>query len=411
MNEIWLHIDVNAYFATLLQQEIPSLRGKPVGIVKEEGRTCLIATSKEAKKLGIKTGTRLKEALDICPKLVVAPARFGAYLAATKRLYQVFRSVSPDVEVFSLDEAFILWNPIRNLHPNPVTLGKLLQQRLYGELGEWVSCNVGIGANRLIAKMTGETSPKGSVVWTKAEDEAVLLARTSFADVCGVGRNLERQLQKLGVRVPYQLNFISDGDLQQVVGPFWAQELRKIGQGLEPAMLARGDKSAELPKSVSRSITGWKACDDEAVIKATLYNLVLECIAKVRKMKLAGRFVAVSLWGEGQSWSKHLTLSHHTVHTKEMFELIYYNLYKVWRRDFRVIKFGVYLGMLTPMSQTMPELWESWQQTEKVETALTAINERYGLFTATSGILLKQARINPEVTGFFGDKHYQLAHG
>ncbi len=90
-----LHVDINSYFATLLQQENPALRDRPLGVTKGEGRTCLIATSKEAKKFGIKTGMRLKEALPLYPKLITAPAEFERYLDATKRLKKLFESIAP----------------------------------------------------------------------------------------------------------------------------------------------------------------------------------------------------------------------------------------------------------------------------------------------------------------------------
>ncbi|MCD8526685.1 hypothetical protein LRY65_00525, partial [Candidatus Woesebacteria bacterium] len=81
-----MHVDINSYFATLLQQENPALRGRPVGILKDVGRTCVIAASKEAKKLGVGTGTSAYEAKRLAPEIVFLPAEFARYLDATKRL-------------------------------------------------------------------------------------------------------------------------------------------------------------------------------------------------------------------------------------------------------------------------------------------------------------------------------------
>ena len=105
-SSLWAHVDINSYFATLLQQENPALRGKPVGIVKEVGRTCIIAASKEAKALGVGTGSRLQDAKHV-PDLILVPAQFDFYLDATKRLKRLFESLAPTVQIFSLDELLL----------------------------------------------------------------------------------------------------------------------------------------------------------------------------------------------------------------------------------------------------------------------------------------------------------------
>ena len=133
-------------------------------------------------------------------------------------------------------------------------------------LGSWVSANVGIGPNRFLAKVSSETSPKGSVSLVNEDNRDALLASVSFADVCGIGPRLERRLRRIGVTVPYQLNFIEDVVLERFFGPYWSKQLRKMGQGEEPDLLQRID-ALEHMKSVGRSITGYHLCDDEAIIR------------------------------------------------------------------------------------------------------------------------------------------------
>src|SRR5258708_27057616 len=101
------HVDINSYFATMVQQENPALRGKPVGIVKGKGRSCIIASSNEAKKYGIKTGCRVKEARLLYPNIILVPAAFDIFLSSTHKLKEIFTSLSPSVNIFSLDEAFL----------------------------------------------------------------------------------------------------------------------------------------------------------------------------------------------------------------------------------------------------------------------------------------------------------------
>src|SRR3990167_5379352 len=107
IDRVILHVDLNSFFATAEQQANPYLRGKPVGIIKAEGRTCVIAASVEAKKYGVKTGSNIFEARKLCPQIIFIPADMDKYASITYRFIAICQSYSPVCEVFSLDECFI----------------------------------------------------------------------------------------------------------------------------------------------------------------------------------------------------------------------------------------------------------------------------------------------------------------
>jgi DNA polymerase-4 len=407
MNRI-VHVDINSYFATLLQQENPLLRGKPVGVVKSAGRSCIIAASKEAKKLGVRTGDYLKNVdQNIVRQLILVPAEFDRYLDCTKRLKRIFESLSPEVDIFSLDEAFIDITHCHNLYPDARAFGLLVQERIKAELGEWVTCNVGLSYNRLLAKIGSEISPPDTVFEINEENRDAILARVEFKDVCGVGHRLEQKLTALGIDHPYALNFWSEAELEPFFGPFWTKELKRIGRGEDSHVLALIDrKRDDEMKSVGRTITGYRLCDSEKHIKQTLYNLTEELIYKVRKMDMAGRHVGISLWGHERSWYAHRTLKYYVNHTSELFNLLYHGLYQSWDRDFPVIKFGVFLSQLKPLSQqTIPWL-PVWHKTEQVSQAVDKLTNKYGLFTIKPATMIDFKMIRPEVTGYLGDKKY-----
>src|SRR3990167_1233589 len=104
---IILHADLNSFFATAEQQTNPKLQGRPVGVVKARGRTCIIAASYEAKKYGVTTGSRVNDAQKLCPQIVLVPADFAKYEAMSLRFIKICANYSPLCEVFSLDECFI----------------------------------------------------------------------------------------------------------------------------------------------------------------------------------------------------------------------------------------------------------------------------------------------------------------
>lgn len=405
----FLHVDINSYFATMLQQKYPKLRGKPVGIVKETGRTCIIAASKEAKFLGVATGCNAREARRLIPGLILRPAEFDFYLDNTKRLKHLFESLSPRVEIFSLDEAFIDISDCQQyLYPDAYKFAQHIQSEIKIKLGEWVTCNVGIAKNRFLAKLASEISPKGSITTVTPDNVDRFLAIDNFSSVCGIGFRLEARLRALGVTSLYSINFLSDQDLKQHFGPFWSIQLRLMARGEEPHFFSLIDKNPHM-KSIGRSITGYQLEDDEANIKRILYNLTEEVIYKTRKQNLVGRQVYIYLTGEDKHWGGHLTLNYYLNHTREMFNLIYYHLYCCWQRNFKIIRFAVGLSLLKPLSQTSLSLLPGYQKHELVHTAIDKIWHRHGLFSVTSALLkTKNSIIRPEVTGFLGDKKFQL---
>ena len=403
-----LHIDINSYFATMLQQENPKLRGKPIGVVKDEGRTCIIAASKEAKKLGVQTGNRVADAKQLIPDLITIPAQFDLYLHATKQLQKIFTSFSPDVNIYSLDEAFVdLTHCTTYLYSDIWQIAEKIKKVIKQELGEWVTCNIGISYTKLLAKIASEISPKDSIFEINRENRDDILSSVSFKDVCGVGPRLEKKLKMIGATNPYLIRLCSDAELLQQVGPFWLRELRKISYGEDHNILNILDTQTHM-KSVGRSITGYQLENDETVIQRVLYNLIEEVTYKVRRMKMVGRHISIGISGHNQSWFDHRMVKFPIRHTREMFEIAYHQLYHHWRRTFPVIKYWVRLDKLQPESSMSQSLLPEWQKQELITKAIDQISERYGLFTVKNGFLLNSSVIRPEVTGFLGDKIYQL---
>ena len=407
MTKTFLHVAVNSYFATILQQENPQLRGRPVGVIKETGRTVLIATSKEAKRFGVGTGSYVADGKSRCPTLAVLPAEFDRYLAATKQLYQIFNQVAPTVQIYSLDEAFIdISDCRRHLYPEPEQLALNIKRLIKQTLGSWVTCNIGIGPNRFMAKLASEMSQPDSILTADTNNTDILLAQAAFKNVCGIGHRLERKLKILGITNPYQIRFYSDETLTRLVGPYWAVELKKIAYGQEPHLLELVSQPPPHQYTVGRSITGWRTTSQAQEILQVLLNLTEEVTFKTRAMNLAGRQIHLSLSGQDQHWHTHSTLKFPIRHTQTMFAIIKNQLFPTWSPHFAVIKFAVALSLLKPLKQTQPPLWLDWHQTERLAEATDSVNQRFGLFTIKPASLLNHKIIRPEVTGFLGDKHF-----
>lgn len=160
-----MHIDLNSAFATTEQQARPSLRGRPMGVTNRLSRECcVIAASYEAKALGIKVGTRLSDALAICPDFVMLETDPPKYHAVYQKLIAIMQDYSPKVKMKSIDEGVIDFHGMdavlkgRSLED----IGREIKQRVRDDIGDWMRINVGIGTNRFLAKQAaGWHKPDG----------------------------------------------------------------------------------------------------------------------------------------------------------------------------------------------------------------------------------------------------------
>src|ERR1035437_8443648 len=124
MQKTILHIDFDSYFASCEQQFNPQLRNKPIGVTATNGRTCIIAASREAKKMGVKSVTRVWEAKQLCPQIITVAASFEKYWEITQKFLDICKDYSPYVELFSLDEVFMDITQTHNLFGGKYKLTK-----------------------------------------------------------------------------------------------------------------------------------------------------------------------------------------------------------------------------------------------------------------------------------------------
>lgn len=402
-------IDMNSYFAVLEQQANPFLRGKPIGIAKEAGRSCVIAASPEAKKLGIKTGFNVYDARQICPGFITVPADFDKYMHNTRLLKKIFEELSPNTDIFSLDEAFLDLTHCKNLYPNIETFFDLARKRVKAELGSWVTFSLGIGGNRLQAKLASEFAGKDHFFEITPDNLDSCLMDAKVEDICGIGFRLTAKLHLLNIHHPYQLNFFDDAFLHDHFGIFWGPELRRIGQGKNSHLLDLVDSPPRHMKSVGRSKTLFKATNDREHLRQLFFNLAEDMCFKARRMNLAGQFVGLYLRDtDGGGHGDLFRLKCYVRHTTEVFGLLNRLFDRIDLGHRKIIKVGVYLGNLRPMAEISQCWLPEWQQREKVFAAVDEVNQKYGLYTVKSTRLANFKILMPEVTGFLGDKIYQF---
>lgn len=420
-----LHLDMDCFFASVEQQANPKLVGKPVGVIKGEGRTCIIAASREAKKLGIKTGTTIYDAKKIYPKIILVPADFDKYFSVTKKFIEICSRYSPDLEVFSIDELFLDVTRTTDLFNGTSGIIRGIKDAIKQEIGEYITCSVGISYNRLLAKLaSGINKPNGVFEITKENKDEVLFS-AKLTDVCGLGFALEKKLFDNGITNFKTLREIPIEYLQTTFGPFWSVELKTLSCGEDDSLLTR---VGEIPKmkSVSRTFTLYQNTTDLKIIRATLRNLCEEASGKARKMGMTGRQIGVAVRGEGGtagrvpavalakeggeriSDSRHRTLKYFIDSGSDLFEIAWKLFEEIqWSGSVRFL--GVWLGMLKPKDELTASLFPEEKRKENLTLAMDKVNKKYGELTLYPAVLLQGTKIKSEVNGFLGDKGFRFA--
>lgn len=429
MQNVILHLDMDSFFASVEQQVNPVLVGKPVGVIKGPGRTCIIAASREAKSLGIKTGTTTYEAKEIYPQIILVPADFDKYFFVTKKFIEICSRYSPDLEVFSIDELFLEITQTKYLFGGADALCRKIKEAIKNEIGEFITCSIGISYNRLLAKLaSGIKKPDGIFEITPQNRDEVLF-NCKLTDICGLGFRLEKRLFNLGITNFKNLRKVPLECLETSLGPYWSKELKRLSYGEDNSLLT---SIGELPKmrSVSRTYTLYENTTDLLKIKATLRNLCEEAAFKVREMGMRGRVVGLAVRGPARHASqlagvagedyRHKTLKYFINSGKELFEIswkLFQEMEWLSLPASRQVRFlGVWLGGLRPKNELTISIFPEEKREERLNGAMDLVNKRFGELTLYPAVMLGsspsanpgQGLIKSEVNGFLGDKQYRF---
>jgi DNA polymerase-4 len=162
---------MNSYFASCEQQANPFLRGKPVGVCSYLSKNgCIIASSMEAKKFGVKTGCRVLDAKILCPEIVLLENEPAKYRSITEKIFPILSEYTDTLEPYSIDEAFLdLTGWVADL-AEAKKKGEEIQRRIKKEVGEWLKSSVGISHTRWLAKFASDIADKDSVSDQKKRD-------------------------------------------------------------------------------------------------------------------------------------------------------------------------------------------------------------------------------------------------
>jgi DNA polymerase-4 len=245
----WLFLDLNSYFASVEQELVPSLRGRPVAVVPVlADTTCCIAASYEAKAFGVKTGTQVGEARRLCPGIELVEGRHELYVDYHNRIVEAVESVVPVSSVMSIDEMACRLMGREQPLLAALDLAQRVKAKIRDTVGSTLRCSVGLAQNRYLSKVASDMEkPDGLVALTPDILEAALLSLTP-RDLPGVGPRMEKRLHAAGIRTMKELWALDREQMSDLWGGMGGEKLWHWLRGED-----FHDEELEHAKSISHS--------------------------------------------------------------------------------------------------------------------------------------------------------------
>jgi DNA polymerase IV len=285
MSRAILHVDMDAFYASVEMLDNPQLRGQPVIVGGLGGRGVVAAASYEVRKFGVHSAMPMREALRRCPHAVCVRPRFDRYQAVSQCVFAVFREFTPLVEGLSLDEAFLDVTNSQAAFGTPATIAASVKQRIRERTG--LTASVGAAPNKLIAKIASDLrKPDGLVV--VAEDEVTaLLDPLPITRLFGIGKKTAPQLQNAGIRTLRDLRLAPDALLRPVFGRYVPRvQARAAGIDNRPVVADWDEKQISAEETFDVDLT------DPERMQAKLLQLVDRMATRLRAQGwLASRLV------------------------------------------------------------------------------------------------------------------------
>jgi DNA polymerase-4 len=283
-------MDLDAFFASCEQQEHPEYQGRPVVVGAQPGqRGVVAAASYEARRFGIRSAMPIAEAYRRCPDAVFLRPDMDRYREYSRHVFDILETLAPVIEAASIDEAYMDISGLEKLLGTPETIGRQIRQRI--RAGTGLSASVGIGPNRLIAKLGSDYRKPDGLTVIAPEQVLDFLAPMPVANLRGLGRQTQKVFDRLGIRTVEQLRATPLHRLQQHLGEKAAASFSQQALGIAPDVIHTGQRR----KSISKETTFGTDVQDTMLVHDTLRNLCADVAKTARREGLKGRVITLKV--------------------------------------------------------------------------------------------------------------------
>ncbi|MCK4560368.1 MAG: DNA polymerase IV [Calditrichia bacterium] len=387
-----MHIDADAFFASVEQGFNPQLRNRPVIVGGTENQRGVVHTaSYEARSRGVRTGMALVRAKQICPNAVFLKGHYEHYQAISLLLQETYTKYTPIVEFTSLDDAYLDLTGTLHLHPSPEQIARDIQTEVWEKTG--VGLSMGIGINKAIANIASDLEKPKGIVNVPAGKEKEFLSPLPVDALPGVGRMAKEKLTDLGIFTVGQLALFSKLLLEQLFGKN-GKKLWDLANGNDP----REVKQRIIPRQISRETSFEEDTADMAIIKGTLQYLTERLAKKLRQNELVGQTVQVKIrYSDFGNNNRSRSLPYPSNDSGTLFKLAETLFDEIRLRRVRIRHVGVAVTQISPLNWQV-SLFNNKNRQESLNSIIDQLREKFGFTTilpAETIELRKKYRMEP----------------
>ncbi len=367
-----IHVDLDAFFASVEQLDNPELKGRPVivgGSIKERG--VVSTASYEARAFGVQSAQPIARARKLCPQGVFLRVRMDRYREISRRVLKILSSCTPKVEPVSIDEAFLDITGCEKLFGKAEDIAREIKTRIKKEVG--LTCSLGVAPNKFLAKVaSGMQKPDGLLI-VRDNDKESFLANLPVGKIWGVGKVTQRELQQMGIYTIRQLGELSFSELQKTFGRIGAR-LYNLSHGIDRTSVLTDRKI----KSMSSETTFPHDISERKILEKTLYELSVKVSKTLRNKGLGAKSIQLKVrFSDFTTFTRSHTYREATNLTEFIWQRAKELLDKkvdLSSRKVRLIGLAVFnLGAQRQMELFVPE------KMQRLEVALEKIEKKYGI--------------------------------
>ena len=380
-----MHIDLNSCFASIEQQANMHLRGRPLVIAAYTNPSgCIVSPSIEAKKIGIKVGMTVRDAKLLCKDVIVRDPDPLLVRDVHIKFRNIFKSYSPIVIPKSIDEAIINFSKTPALKKGLIEIGKEIKQRLRDEIGEWISCNIGIGTNRFLAKLACSLHKPDGLDVINYKNINRVYRKVSLVDLNGINTRYEARLNANGIFTPLDFlnakeQFLRTSVFKSIVGYYWYLRLR--GWEIDDVEFKR--------KSFGQNYSLGKKTKNRQELSKILMKLCEKMGRRLRRAECCAKGIHIAcIYDDYTYWHKAKKFSKSLFTTQDLYLKAQWVFNK--QPEIKVIsKISVSCYDLLSSKNSQMSLFDIQEEKQKqASRTMDNINDKYGEFVIIPALMM-----------------------
>ena len=382
-------VDMNAFFCSVEQLDNPELQGHPIGITNGSQGTCIITCSYEARDFGIRTGMRLGEAQSLCPDFIRIPSNPRRYAEVSSNIMDALTMLTPDMEVFSVDEAFLDITHCQKLMGPPEHIAKMVKQTVL-EASGGILCSIGLSGDKTTAKYAAKLNKPDGLTIIPPWESRTALATAQVTELCGIAKGIGGFLADRGVHTCGDMQNFPIGELGKRFGNM-GRRIWLMAQGLDPDPVK---VSVPAPKSIGHGKVMPPNTTDTGIIQTFMLHMAEKVAARLRRHQfLAGRFFIGLHSANGWISSKYRPALP-TDHGPDIMDLCYIFMDQEWHGE-AVSQVQITALDPRPGNEQLEMFVPDRKRMNSLNRARDEINQRYGEFAlAPARLLLRSSMPN-----------------